>query len=381
MAPFQYQQTHSYFSQTPGGLESLAAGELKALGCRDIKKAHRGLYFKADPATLYGVNYQARLVTRVLAPLTSFQCRNRDDLYRAARSIDWGACFTVNNTFGIFANVSGNPSLRHSKFAALCLKDGIVDLYRDKFGKRPNVDRREPDVWINLHVEKNQGTISLDTSGGSLHRRGYRGASVEAPIQEIVAAAVLALSEWDQRQPLYDPMCGSGTLLCEAAMLSGNIPAGFLRSGFGFRFLPDFDRKLWDKVKNRADSRIIALPRGLVAGSDIAQKAVKASRANCRRLPHGDGIVIDRSDFRELQGLENKIILCNPPYGIRLQDDDLQPFYRSLGDFLKQRCQGAQAFVYFGNRALLKYMGLKPSWKKPLRNAGLDGRLVKYELY
>ena len=381
MASFQYQQTHTYFCQTPGGLESLAAAELKDLGCREIKKAHRGLYVKADIATLYNVNYQARLITRVLAPLASFQCRNRDDLYRVARSINWGACFTVNNTFGIFANVSGNPNLRHSKFAALCLKDGIVDLFKDRFGKRPDVDRREPDVWLNLHVEKNKGTISLDTSGGSLHRRGYREASVDAPIQEIVAAAVVALSQWDGRQPLYDPMCGAGTLLCEAAMLAGCIPAGFLRKKFGFRFLPDFDRELWNDVKTRADRCIAALPAGLVAGSDMARNAVKASRVNCNNLPHGNRIAITRNDFRDLKGLENRVILCNPPYGIRLEDNDLRPFYKSFGDFLKQRCKGSQAFVYFGKRELLKHMGLKPSWKKPLRNAGLDGRLVKYELY
>jgi len=381
MASFQYQQTHTYFCQTPGGLETLAAGELKDLGCRDIKKARRGLYFTADPATLYKVNYQARLVTRVLAPLASCQCSDRDDLYRAARSINWGASFTVHNTFGIFANVSGNPNLRHSKFAALCLKDGLADHFRDRFGKRPNVDRREPDVWLNLHVEKNKGTISFDTSGGSLHRRGYRGQSVDAPIQEIVAAAVVAMSAWDCRQPLHDPMCGSGTLLCEAAMRAGNVPAGFLRKDFGFRFLPDFDRKLWEKVRSRADRRITALPTGLVGGSDIAKNAVKATKANCRRLPHGDRIAVSRSDFRDLRGLENRTILCNPPYGLRLQGHDLQGFYKSLGDFFKQRCQGAQAFIYFGNRELLKYMGLKPSWKKPLRNAGLDGRLVKYEMY
>ena len=381
MTRFQYQQTGAYFCQTPGGLEDLAAEELKNLGCREIRKAFRGLHFKADAATLYAVNYQARLISRILAPLASFQCRNRDDLYRAARSINWDACFTVNNTFGIFANVSGNPNLRHSKFAALCLKDGVVDRFRSRFGKRPDVDRRTPDVWLNLHVEKNRGTISLDTSGGSLHRRGYREASVDAPIQEIVAAAIVTLSGWDCRQPLYDPMCGSGTLLCEAAMFAGRIPAGFLRKNFGFRFLPDFDGRLWNDVKAGIDGQITAMPSGLVAGSDIARQAVKSSRINCNQLPHGDRISIARKDFRDLKGLENKVILCNPPYGIRLGDNDLQVFYRSLGDFLKQRCKGGRAFVYFGNREMLKFMGLKPSWKKPLRNAGLDGRLAKYELY
>jgi len=381
MASFQYQKTHTYFCQTPGGLEGLAAAELKHLGCGSIRKAFRGLHFKADTATLYSVNYQARLISRVLAPLASFQCRNRDDLYRAARSINWSTCFTVNNTFGIFANVSGNPNLRHSKFAALCLKDGVADYFRDRFGKRPDVDRRAPGVWLNLHVEKERGTISLDTSGGSLHRRGYREASVDAPIQEIVAAAVVALSGWDGRRPLYDPMCGSGTLLCEAALSASRTPAGYLRKHFGFRFLPDFDRKLWNDVKTRADQGITAMPAGLVAGSDVARNAVKASRINSNKLPHGDQISITRSDFRDLKGLENKVILCNPPYGIRLGDKDLQQFYRSFGDFLKQRCKGSQAFVYFGNREMLKNMGLKPSWKKPLRNAGLDGRLAKYELY
>ncbi len=381
MTHFLYQKTHTYFCQTPGGFEPLAADELKKLGCVDIQKAHRGLYFKADPATLYAVNYQARLITRVLAPLSSFQCRNRDDLYRAARSINWGACFNAKNTFGIFANVSGNENLRHSNFAALCLKDGVVDHFRDRYGKRPNVDRRAPDVWLNLHIEKNRGTISLDTSGGSLHRRGYRGASVEAPIQEIVAAAILDLAQWDGQKPVYDPMCGSGTLLCEAAMFAGNIPAGFLRKDFGFCFLPDFNGQLWDNVKSNVDRSITAFPDELIAGSDIARDAVKAARSNCQRLPHGEQIAITRTDFRDLEGLENKVILCNPPYGIRLQGDDLQQLYKSLGDFLKQRCQGAQAYIYFGNRELLKYIGLKPSWKKPLRNAGLDGRLVKYEMY
>ncbi|MBW1889395.1 MAG: class I SAM-dependent RNA methyltransferase [Deltaproteobacteria bacterium] len=382
MRSFLYQQTHTYFCQTPGGIEPLAAGELEALGCGNIRKGYRGLYFSATPETLYAVNYQARLITRVLAPLSSFHCRNRDDLYRAARSIDWGACFSVNNTFGIFANVSGNANLHHSKFAALCLKDGVADYFRDRFGKRPDVDKREPDVWLNLHIEKNRGTISLDTSGGSLHRRGYRREPVETSMQEIVAAAMLTLSEWDGQKPVYDPMCGSGTLLCEAAMLACGTPAGFLRRDFGFRFLPDFNRQVWHNVKSEADVRIAELPEGLIAGSDIERHAVKASGINCRRLPHGQRISLSRNDFRDLPGLENRVILCNPPYGIRLQETgDLKLFYKSLGDFLKKRCQGSQAFIYFGNREMLKCVGLRPSWKKPLRNAGLDGRLVKYEIY
>ena len=382
MHHFEYQQTRTYFCQTPSGLETLAARELAALGAGGIVSGHRGVYFKADPETLYAVNYKARLLTRVLAPLLSFKCRDRDDLYRAARSIEWAACFSVNNTFGVFANVSKNPNLRHSKFAGLCLKDGIADYFRSGIGKRPDVDKRTPDVWLNLHIEKNRGTISLDTSGGSLHRRGYRQTSVEAPMQEVVAAAILALSGWDRRTPLYDPMCGSGTILCEAAMLAGNIPAGFLRRKFGFFHLPDFRRRVWQKVKNDADSQMTGICKGLLAGSDIDRHAVKASATNCRSLPSGEQITVSCADFKNLPGFENRTILCNPPYGIRLKENgDLQDLYRSFGDFLKRRCPGSRAFIYFGNREMLKHVGLKASWKKPLRNAGLDGRLVKYQTY
>jgi len=382
MNPYQYQQTNTYFAQTPGGLETLAEKELSSLGARKIRPGFRGLYFKADQKTLYGINYRARLLTRVLAPLVSFQCRDRNDLYRAAVAINWASLFGVQQTFGIFASVSGNTNLRHSKFAALCLKDGVVDFFRKKLGQRPNVDKRSPDIWLNLHVEKNAGTISMDTSGGSLHRRGYRRDQVEAPIQETVAAAILSIAEWKADRPLYDPMCGSGTLLCEAAIQACNTPAGFLREGFGFRYLPDFNKKIWQDVKMETDRRMVVLKKGMISGSDIQHQAVKAARANCKRLPHGNGIRIFRSDFRDLPGLEDHVIVCNPPYGLRLnKGEDLTSLYRSLGDFLKQRCRGARAYIYFGNRELLKSVGLKPSWKKPLRNAGLDGRLVKYEMY
>ena len=201
-------------------------------------------------------------------------------------------------------------------------------------------------------------------------------------MQEVVAAAVLAIAGWDRRTPLYDPMCGSGTLLCEALMLACNIPAGFLKTGFGFAFLPDFDRRLWRKVKKEADQRVTSLEKGLIGGSDVARQAVLAADKNCRTLPGGENVAVACADFTSLPGLENRIIVCNPPYGIRLKDQgDLEAFYRSLGDSLKQRCRGSSAFIYFGNREMLKHVGLKPSWKKPLRNAGLDGRLVKYELY
>ncbi|MEJ2154611.1 MAG: THUMP domain-containing protein [Desulfobacteraceae bacterium] len=379
---FQYQKTRTYFAQIADGFEELTRKELEALGATQIKHAFRGLHFRADAAGLYRINYQSRLVSRVLAPLISFNCRDRSDLYQTAKTIDWSTLFTLRQTFGIFSNVSGNEKLRHSKFAALCVKDAIADRFREQSGERPNVDKTDPDVWIHLLVNKKRAVISLDTSGGSLHKRGYRKESVAAPMKETLAAAMVILSGWEGGQPLYDPMCGSGTLLCEAMMKAGRVPAGYLRANFGFRNLPDFDAELWRKVKRRADETIRPVAKGVVSGSDIANRAVTAARANCQLLPGGQNARIHRQDYAQIRALENTVILCNPPYGLRLKSDqDLGAFYKALGDFLKRRCKGSQAYLYFGNREMIKKIGLKPSWKKPLRNAGLDGRVVRYDLY
>lgn len=382
MSLFLYQKTGRYFAQIPGGFETLAEEELASLGAVQLKHGFRGIHFSADPAALYMINYNARLLTRVLAPLVTFTCRDRDDLYRAGKSIDWTAFFSVHNTFGIFANVSGNSNIRHSKFASLCLKDAVADFFREKGGSRPDVDGKSPDVWLNLHIERDRGIISFDTSGGSLHRRGYRRETVAAPMQETLAAAIVALSGWNGRRPLFDPMCGSGTLLCEAMMRVCAIPAGFLRNRFGFSFLPDFDEGLWRKIKARSDGKIRPLPEGLITGSDKDRSAVKAATVNCRGLPDGGAITLFTEDMHALSGIENSVIISNPPYGIRLKDPTgLDAFYKNLGDFLKRRCTGSHVYLFFGNRDMIKKIGLKPAWKKPLRNAGLDGRLVKYEMF
>jgi len=382
MSSFLYQKTGRYFAQIPGGFETLAEKELESLGAVRLKHGFRGIHFSADHAALYTINYHARLLTRVLAPLVTFTCRDREDLYRAGKSIDWTRLFSVGNTFAIFTNVSGNNSIRHSNFASLCLKDAVADVFRDKCGSRPDVDGKSPDIWLNLHIERDRGIINCDTSCGSLHRRGYRRETVEAPMQETLAAAMLELSGWNGERPLYDPMCGSGTLLCEAMMRVCSIPAGFLRKGFGFSFLPDFDKGLWKKIKEQSDEKIRRLPKGLITGSDKSRSAVKAATVNCRSLPDGGEIKIFKKDMYALSGIEDSVIVCNPPYGIRLKDDTgLDVFYKNLGDFLKKRCKGSHVYLYFGNREMIKRIGLKPTWKKPLRHAGLDGRVVKYEMF
>lgn len=378
---FEYQKTNRYFAQITGGLEESGAQELEDCGASSARPAFRGIFFEADKATLYRINYTGRLITRVLAPLVKFQCHSTRYLYNKASQIDWSRLFTVNQTFAIFSNVA-NSRIRHSQYAGLKLKDAIVDYFRDHFQQRPNIEKTNPDIWISLHIENDWATISFDTSNGSLHRRGYRKESVEAPMQETVAAAIIRMSQWNGEKPLYDPMCGAGTLLTEAVMSYCQIPAGYLRKKFGFENLPDFDSNIWQTIKKEADKKIRSIQGNLVSGSDISKQAIDAANMNISTLPVNNHIRMNIMDFNEIENLEDIVIVCNPPYGIRLGDKRMiGGLYKKFGDFLKQRCKGSVAFIYFGDRKLIPLVGLKTAWKKPLSNGGLDGRLAKFEIY
>lgn len=378
---FEYQAKNRFFAQIATGLQDLGIEELQKLSAQNISPAYRGIYFEADKATLYKINYMSRFITKVLAPLEIFPCHNTKYLYNKAKLINWNEFFKPHHTFAIFANVS-NSKIRHSQYAALCLKDAIVDYFKESTGKRPAINTFIPDIWLNLHIENNIATINFDTSGGSLHRRNYRKETVDAPMQETLAAAIINFTEWDGSKPIYDPMCGSGTILSEALMYYCKIPPGFLRKHFGFNLLPDFDKTIWESVKKEADKQIRELPEGLISGSDISKQTIKAARINNKNLPCGDRINLKTIVFQDIERLENNIIVCNPPCGIRLgTNEDLGQLYKSFGDFLKQRCKGSTAYIYVGDRQLIPKIGLKPSWKKPLMNGNLDGRLVKLELY
>jgi putative N6-adenine-specific DNA methylase len=381
---YEYLRSSRFFAQTADGLEEMAAAEVERLGATDAKPAFRGVYFSADLDCLYRINYAAALLTRVLAPLLTFDCHSAQYLYKTALSIDWSDFLAPSDTFAIFANVS-NSAIRHSQYAALRVKDAVADQFRERTGRRPRVDTREPDVWINLFLHDNRAVLSIDTSGGSLHRRGYRLASVEAPMQETAAAAVVELSGWDGSRPLYDPMCGSGTLLCEAALRYCRVPPGYLRARggnrFGFERLPGFDSAVWEAVRRTEDGSIRQLPEGLIGGSDASAEAVAAARTNAGVLPGGDRISLKKSKFQDLPPFENATLICNPPYGLRIGHSSVGDLIGQFGDFLKQRCKGSEAYVYFGKRELIKRVGLRTSWKKPLKTGALDGRVVKYELY
>jgi putative N6-adenine-specific DNA methylase len=378
---YTYQKDDGYFAQMPDDIKEIAETELRELGATQTQQAYRGLHFTADKKTLYRINFHSRLSTRILAPLLSFDCHSDRYLYKQALQIPWEDFLTTAGTFAVFATVA-HSNITHSQFAALRLKDAIVDYFRTRQGKRPSIDTQNPDVWFNLHIDNNRATISLDTSGGSLHRRGYRLESVSAPMIETLAAAIIRYSGWRGDTPLYDPFCGSGTLLCEAYLLASHTPAGILRRSFGFEKLPDYDAGIGKEVAREGKKKIVPVAPGTIAGSDIAFEAVEATRRNCHAIDPGHRIRIEQRDIFTIDELRGKTIVCNPPYGIRMgKTVDLNEFYRKLGDFFKQRCAGSTAYVYFGEREFIKKVGLKPTWKKELSNGGLDGRLVKYDLY
>ncbi|MGD9201990.1 MAG: THUMP domain-containing protein [Chitinispirillia bacterium] len=378
---FEYQKWNRYFAQIAGGIESIGEQELKELGAKDIRQSYRGLFFKADQETVYTINYQSRLITRVLAPLLSFDCHSTRYLYKTAKKIKWETIFHKNHTFAIFSSVS-NSTIKHSKYAALCLKDAIADYFRELFEERPDVEKKDPDVWINLYIQNNKAVISLDMSGGSLHRRGYRKVSGNAPMQETLAATIIRLSNWDGSLPVYDPMCGSGTLLCEMLMHYCKIPAAYLRKKFGFEYLPDFNKKIWRNVKDSSNKKIRQLPEGLISGSDISPLSVSMAKTSLSNLPCSNEVFVKVSDFRHLKILKKSTVICNPPFGIRLGTKaEAAGLYRELGIFLKQLCSGSIAYIYLGSLDQIKNIGLKTSLKIPLVNGAIRGRLCRFEIF
>ena len=380
MSGYLYQTTEQYFGQLSSGAESCAEAELKALGATRIKTGYLGYYFCADQRTAYNIVYQSRIFSRILAPLIAFDCHSDKYLYRTAQNIDWSDLLTLTKTFAITSNVA-DSNIRNSQYAGQVLKDAIVDQFREKTGARPSVDTHNPDLLLNLYIHQNKARISVDLGGGSLHKRGYRSESVKAPMQETLASTLLRLSGWDGKRTLYDPFCGSGTILCEAFMQQAAIPAAYLRKKFGFLRLPDFDATVWNQVKTAANEKIV-IPAVQIVGSDLNPEAVQSVRTNRKMLPGGELIKVRRTDFHDLEGIKDSVIVTNPPYGIRLGNaDDTALLLKEFGDFLKQRCTGTSAFIYYGEPTLVKKLGLKPEWKHPLRAGGLDGVLCKYELY
>lgn len=370
-----------FFAQVTGKMEELCEEELKELGATETSITYKGIYFKAAPRDIYRINYTARLLSRVLAPLVIFPCHNAGALIKKAAKIQWEDFISLDKSFAITSSVASSK-ITNSLYASQCLKDGIADYFRNKYGRRPNVEVTNPDVRFNLHIEKNLAVLSLDTSGESLHKRGYRLLAGEAPMQETLAAALVRSSKWDGTKPLLDPMCGSGTILCEALMYYCRIPAQYLREKFGFFNLPGFDPAEWEAIKKEADDKIRPLPAGIISGSDKSQKALTVAKKNLARLPFSGLVELSCRDFQETEKFEDGILIVNPPYGMRLgEKEEVKVLYRQLGDFLKSSCNGTSAFIYTGNPSLRKSIGLKTTSRTPLDNGKLEGVLLRIDSY
>lgn len=371
-----------YFATVARGLESLAAEELIGLGATAVEPGFCGVGFKGDQALLYRVNLWSRLAFRILVRLGSVPCQDGDELYRGIRQIDWQPYLPPEKTLAVDAT-GKNQRLNHTHFTALQVKNAIVDQQQDRFGKRSSVDTEQPQVRVNVHIGHHQAVVSLDSSGGSLHRRGYRPAVGTAPLKESLAAALVRLSGWTPELPLLDPLCGSGTLPLEASLAALNIAPGLFREEFGFQTWPDFDGDLWSHLLREARAARKPELENLIWGCDRDLDIIHQARINAHHCGVHQQVRFFEQDLADLEApADSGFLLCNPPYGERLgQGEDLGAFYKLLGNVLKQRFKGWTAFILSGNKELAKYIGLKSAQRIPVLNGSLQCQWMKYELY
>ncbi len=367
--------------KTLAGFEDILVQEVKDLGIDKVEKINRGVKITGSLADLYLLNYQSRLALRFLVPLNSFSAHNEDQLYRGVKHYDWAKVFDLKQTFAVDAT-SFHSRLDHSLYVALKTKDAIVDQFRDKFNKRPNVDAEDPDIRINVHLVGNKCIVSLDSSGRSLHIRGYRNKNGIAPLNEVLAAGMIKLSEWDQKTKLLDPMCGSGTLLTEAAMLLYKVPAGKFRKKYCFQHWSNFNRDLFSEIKQKADSKIITKVSDLIEGADKDRRSIADTRSNLAGCGLSRMVNVKQQDFFESQATEDSgMIIINPPYDERIKIDDAKDFYQSIGNTMKHKYEGYTAWILSGDLESAKHIGLKPSRKIKLYNGQLECKFLKFELY
>jgi len=371
-----------FFATTFKGLEEVLAGEVAALGGEDVVLAAGGVSFSGDLALCYRANLWLRSANRVVTLLSEFPAPTPAALYEGTREIPWNDLFPPERTIAVDANVR-ESGITHSHFAAQKTKDAIVDGFRDATGRRPDVDTVSPDVRIVVRIVRDECAVSLDTSGDSLNRRGYRSTPTEASLKETLAAGLVLLTGWQGEQPLIDPACGAGTIPIEAAMVAGNVAPGGFGRPFGFQRLNDFDPKRWEALLSEAREAARHPVHVRIEGSDISPAAVAAAVKNAAIAKLSERILFSARSIRNFSPGEGPgVILCNPPYGARLPGGaQAEAFYREMGEALKKRCRGWTAYLLSGNPAVTKFLGLKASRKFPVMNGPIDCRLLKYDLY
>ncbi len=369
-----------YIAKTLSGLEDVLAEELKNIGAKNIIKHQRAVEFRVNKKNLYKANLSLRTCFRILKPLFSFNAQNPDQLYRKIKEFNWNSIITSDDTI-VIDPVINSRYFTHSKYAALKVKDAIVDHIRETKGKRPNVDINNPKFRFNIHIEQNHCSILLDSSGESLHKRGYRIHSVKAPLNEVLAAGMIYLSEWDANSNFVDTMCGSGTLVIEAALLAKNISPNINRQYFGFMKWKDFDKNLFNKVKAEIIQNEKKFYNKILA-NDISKKAIEIAKENSKIARVFNDIEFLNYDFRNLKhNLKYGTIITNPPYNERIKLDDIKKLYKEFGDTLKNNFNGFDVWVLSANSDALKSIGLRTSKRLHLLNGALESRFYKYQIY
>ena len=367
-------------AKTMMGLEEVLANELKEIGATNIEILSRAVSFTGDNKIMYSANYWCRTALHILKPIAAFYIRREEDLYKKIYEIKWEDYLSISGTMAVDAVVNASV-MTHSHYVSLKTKDAVVDRFRDYHGKRPSINTDNPDVRINIHLFKNYCTVSLDSSGYSLHKRGYRIKTGVAPISEVLAAGIILLSGWDKQSNFIDPMCGSGTIVCEAAMIANNIPSGFYRKSFGFEKWKDFDMELWENIKTEALDKQTEFECDII-GSDISEEAIQTALENARSARLHKDIVFEVKSFEDQKPPEDGgIMVCNPPYGERIVPDDIIKMYQEIGNALKKNYSGYQAWIISSDFNALKFIGLKPTRKISLFNGPLECKLAKFEIY
>jgi len=364
---------------TLSGMEEILEAELIELGAEHTEIHTRAVSFEGDTTLLYKANLQLRTALRILIPIARFQVLDENGLYEGVRSIDWKQHMRVIDTFAVYATVNSDQ-FRHSRYVALRSKDAIADYFREKQGRRPNVDTAAPRLTVRIHIYKNECTVLLDSSGDSLHMRGYRMEKGVAPLNEVLAAGMVRLSGWQPGQPFVDPMCGSGTIIIEAAMLALNKAPGLLRERFAFQSWKNFDHRLWEALIDEAKSAERAIDFEMLA-ADKEPRATSITRQNMERAGV-QGVTVIRKIFRHLEPPQgNGILVMNPPYGERMKEKEIEGFYKMIGDKLKQDWKGYTAWILSSNKDALKRVGLRTSKKLTLFNGPLECKFHCFELY
>lgn len=370
---------YKLIAKTFSGLEDVLAKEVKRIGGKNVRRGKRAVFYDGDLELIYKSNYKLRAALRILKEIEHFNFKNVDQFYLQCKRIKWKNYFNVDQNFVINSVVVNSREFRNSMFASLKVKDAIADYFRENFGKRPNVDTENPDIIINVHIFQDNCTLSIDSSGESLHKRGYRVKQGEAPLNEVLAAGMIYLSGWLGNSDFMDPMCGSGTLPIEAAMIAQNIPAAKFRKEFAFQYWNDFDPLLWEKVTEPVDKREF---RYKIYASDISGSNLLNAQTNARRALVFNKIQFTCSNFKDLNiPLKEATIITNPPYGERLKEMDLDGLYSMIGERLKHRYADNSAWVLSSSIDSLKFVGLKPSQKIDLFNGPLKCKFNNYKLF